>query len=187
MKRCFCNCINYCLDLQYQPIINHHFRIELLFILISLDTMSLWKPLKSFRHDVQLSTGFILHSVWQVNDLWECKYCHSTVINAPVKQGATCIFMMVHKHCPYVTPAGKCVPHHATHLYPSRAPVAQSTEWGDVKEFASLCQTLHGEFHQGPNQKNYPLICPWGDYSQTLSCRSVAISSCFDLEASDKI
>lgn len=122
------------------------------------------------------------HTGWQVNDLWKCKYCHSTVINAPAWREATCIFMMSHKHCPYVTPAGKCVPRHATHLPPSGAPMARSAKWRDVKENASLCQTQRGEFHLGLNQeKKHPLICPGGYYSQTQkSDRSLAISSCFD-------
>ncbi|CAB1427800.1 unnamed protein product [Pleuronectes platessa] len=35
--------------------------------------------------------------------------------------------------------------------------------------------------------QKHPLICHWGNYSQTLSERSVAISSCFDSEAADGI
>lgn len=61
------------------------------------------------------------HSGCQEDDLWMCKYHHFTVINAPVPHKETCIFMMSHKHCPYVTPEGKCVPNHTRHLSAFRA------------------------------------------------------------------
>lgn len=64
---------------------------------------------------------------------------------------------MLHKHCPSATPPGKCVPHHATHLPPSSALMAQSTKWGDVIENASLCQS-HGELHQGTNQEKKRIL-----------------------------
>lgn len=99
---------------------------------------------------------------WQVNDLWKSKYCHFTVTNAPVYHEATCIFMISHKHCPYVTPAGKCLAHHATHLPPSRARMVQITNRRGVKENASLCQTQHVELHQGTKPEKMPIHLPLG-------------------------
>lgn len=126
------------------------------------------------------------HNGWQVNDLLKCKFCHSTVINAPPKLKATCIFMMSHKHCPYVTATGKCTS--SCHSSPTLwSP--DGTEH-QMKRCQRECQPLSNSTWWFPSRhetEKHPLICPWGIIPKQSGVRSVPISSCFDLEASDGI